>query len=174
MTPIFDDPAGALARFRGGAMPREVGIARYLVVARETVTNPELLAQANTVVNDDRQAGFVLLVPPPRPGTLVFRRGKEDEAQLVARKLADNGVGDVHREGHQPRLRRLRHLYPAEGDLPMAADEPATHGRVEVRPAGVSRAGGARLDGQRPPLTTGPPPLRGRMPRDMRRNGRVA
>ena len=62
---------------------------RYLVVAHETVTNPELLRQVRAVREQDAEAEFVLLVPATPVRHLLFRRGDEHDAEAAARKLAD-------------------------------------------------------------------------------------
>ncbi|MGY1679978.1 hypothetical protein [Geodermatophilus sp. SYSU D01176] len=62
---------------------------RYLVVAHETVTNPELLRQVRAVREQDADAEFVLLVPATPVRHLLFRRGDEHDAEAAARKLAD-------------------------------------------------------------------------------------
>jgi hypothetical protein len=62
---------------------------RYLVVAHETVTNPELLKQVRAVKEQDGEAEFVLLVPATPVRHLLFRRGDEGDAEVAARKLAD-------------------------------------------------------------------------------------
>jgi GABA permease len=64
-------------------------MARYLVVAHETVTNPALLKQVRAIREQDEAAEFVLLVPATPVRHLLFRRGDEQDAALVARKLAD-------------------------------------------------------------------------------------
>jgi hypothetical protein len=74
-------------------------MSRYLVVAHETVTNPELLAQVKSVIQQDRQAEFVLLVPATPVRHLLFRREKEGEAEAVARKLADKARTMFERKG---------------------------------------------------------------------------
>jgi hypothetical protein len=63
-------------------------MARYLVVAHQTVTNPALLKQCLAVRQEDPQAEFVLLVPATPVHHLLFRRGVEGEAATVANKLA--------------------------------------------------------------------------------------
>ncbi len=62
---------------------------RYLVVAHETVANPELLKQVRAVREQDAEAEFVLLVPATPVRHLLFRRGDEHDAEAAARKLAD-------------------------------------------------------------------------------------
>jgi len=64
-------------------------MSRYLVVAHETVTNPELLNQVRAVREQDGSAEFVLLVPATPVRHLLFRRGDEHDADVAARKLAD-------------------------------------------------------------------------------------
>jgi hypothetical protein len=63
-------------------------MARYLVVAHETVANPELLEEVKAVRRRDPQAEFVLLVPAT-PVRHLLRRSDEQEAKEAARKLAD-------------------------------------------------------------------------------------
>jgi hypothetical protein len=77
----------------------EVHMARYLVVAHQTVTNPHLLDQVRTVAKQDPEAEFVLLVPATPVRHLLFRRGNGQEAQTVARKLADKARALFHKEG---------------------------------------------------------------------------
>ncbi len=62
---------------------------RYLVVAHETVTNPDLLKQVRAVKEEDGEAEFVLLVPATPVRHLLFRRGDEHDAEVAAGKLAD-------------------------------------------------------------------------------------
>ena len=74
-------------------------MARYLVVAHQTVTNPELLNQCKAVRQEDPQAEFVLLVPATPVHHLLFRRGNGDEATTVARKLADRARAMFAKKG---------------------------------------------------------------------------
>ena len=73
-------------------------MARYLVVAHETVTNPELLDQLRAIQEDDQQAEFVLLVPAT-PVRHLLRRGDEHDAEVVAAKRADRARSMFAREG---------------------------------------------------------------------------
>jgi hypothetical protein len=73
-------------------------MARYLVVAHETVTNPELLEQMKAVQQKDREAEFVLLVPAT-PVRHLLRQGSEHDAQVVARKLADRARAMFAKKG---------------------------------------------------------------------------
>ena len=97
---------------------------RYLVVAHETVTNPELLKQVRAVREQDAAAEFVLLVPATPVRHLLFRRGDEHDAEVAARKLAD----------------RARTLFTKKGvplsDVRVGAPDPveAIDGEVAVNP----------------------------------------
>jgi len=62
---------------------------RYLVVAHETVGNPLLLRQLTQIAAQDDQAEFTLLVPATRVRHLLFRRGTEQDAAVIAGELAD-------------------------------------------------------------------------------------
>jgi hypothetical protein len=97
---------------------------RYLVVAHETVTNPELLKQVRAVREQEGEAEFVLLVPATPVRHLLFRRGDEHDADVAARKLAD----------------RARTLFAKRGvplsDVRVGAPDPieAIDGEVELNP----------------------------------------
>lgn len=97
---------------------------RYLVVAHETVTNPELLKQVRAVREQEGEAEFVLLVPATPVRHLLFRRGDEHDADVAARKLAD----------------RARALFAKRGvplsDVRVGAPDPmeAIDGEVERNP----------------------------------------
>ena len=81
-------------------------MARYLVVAHETVTSPLLLDAVRGVRDRDAGAEFVLLVPATPVRYLLFRKGDENDAEATARKrgerarmvFAKKGVAlsDVH------------------------------------------------------------------------------
>ena len=73
-------------------------MARYLVVAHETVTNPELLKEVRSVQRSDPQAEFVLLVPAT-PVRHLLRRGDEHDAEVRARKLADRARAMFAKKG---------------------------------------------------------------------------
>jgi hypothetical protein len=97
---------------------------RYLVVAHETVTNPELLKQVRAVREQEGEAEFVLLVPATPVRHLLFRRGDVHDADVAARKLAD----------------RARALFAKRGvplsDVRVGAPDPieAIDGEVERNP----------------------------------------
>ena len=67
-------------------------MARYLVVAHQTVTSPELLKVVRGVRNQDAEAEFVLLVPATPVRHLLFRKGDEHDAEATARKRASEPV----------------------------------------------------------------------------------
>ena len=73
-------------------------MAKYLVVAHETVTNPELLDQLRAIQKDDEQAEFVLLVPAT-PVRHLLRRGDEHDAEVMAGKRADKARSMFARKG---------------------------------------------------------------------------
>ena len=64
-------------------------MARYLVVAHETVTNPLLLNAVRGVREQDAGAEFVLLVPATPVRNLLFRKGDEHDAEATARKRGE-------------------------------------------------------------------------------------
>jgi hypothetical protein len=74
-------------------------MARYLVVAHETVTNPLLLNAVRGVREQDAGAEFVLLVPATPVRNLLFRKGDEHDAEATARKRGESGPGRCSRSG---------------------------------------------------------------------------
>jgi hypothetical protein len=64
-------------------------MARYLVVAHQTVTSPELLKVVRGVRDQDAEAEFVLLVPATPVRHLLFRKGDEHDAEATARKRGE-------------------------------------------------------------------------------------
>ena len=66
-------------------------MARYLLVAHQTVTSPELLKQVRVLREQEKDAEFVLLVPATPVRHLLFRRGDEHDAEATARMRADRG-----------------------------------------------------------------------------------
>lgn len=63
-------------------------MARYLVIAHETVTNPVLSERLQEIQEQDPGAEFTLLVPATPVRHLLFLHGDEHDAQVVANKLA--------------------------------------------------------------------------------------
>ena len=66
-------------------------MARYLVVAHQTVTSPELVKQVRVLREQDKDAEFVLLVPATPVRHLLLRRGDEHDAEATARRRAERG-----------------------------------------------------------------------------------
>jgi hypothetical protein len=64
-------------------------MARYLVVAHETVTSPLLLNAVRGVREKNADAEFVLLVPATPVRNLLFRKGDEHDAEATARKRGE-------------------------------------------------------------------------------------
>ena len=96
-------------------------MARYLVVAHQTVTSPELLEQVRVLHEKQEDAEFVLLVPATPVRHLLFRRGDEQDAEATARKRAERG----------------RALFAKKGlalhDAKVGAPDPAVAIDVEVK-----------------------------------------
>lgn len=62
-------------------------MARYLVVAHETATNPVLSERLREIQAQDSGAEFTLLVPATPVRHLLFLHGSEHDADVVAGKL---------------------------------------------------------------------------------------
>ena len=75
-------------------------MARYLVVAHQAVTSPELLKQVRVLREQEEDAEFVLLVPATR-STPVFRRGDKHDAR-PRRESAWNGDDLFAKKGPPP------------------------------------------------------------------------
>jgi len=63
-------------------------MAKYLVVAHQTVTSPRLLDKLRQLHQQDPAAEFTLLVPATPIHHLLFFKGGDREAETVARDLA--------------------------------------------------------------------------------------
>lgn len=74
-------------------------MSRYLVVANQTVTNPRLVHQLQSLCQQDAGAEFVLLVPATPVRDLFFRRGSDERAEAVARKHAEKARTCFAKEG---------------------------------------------------------------------------
>jgi hypothetical protein len=72
---------------------------RYLIVAHQTVTNPQLLKKVLTVREQEGEAEFVLLVPATPVRHLLFRRGDKHDAETTARKLAERAQTYFRKKG---------------------------------------------------------------------------
>ena len=73
-------------------------MARYLVVAHQTVTNPALLEKVRAVREEHPDATFVLLVPATPVRHLLFWRGEGDD-QAAAGKLAHHAQTHFAKKG---------------------------------------------------------------------------
>ena len=74
-------------------------MARYLVVAHQTVTSPELLKAVGGVWEQDAEAEFVLLVPATPVRHLLFRKGDEKDAEATARKRGERARAVFTKKG---------------------------------------------------------------------------
>jgi hypothetical protein len=74
-------------------------MARYLVVAHQTVTSSQLLRKVRELREQEEGAEFVLLVPATPVRHLLFRRGDEHEAEAAARRIADRALVRYARKG---------------------------------------------------------------------------
>ena len=63
-------------------------MSRYLIVANETATNPELIDKVKAMAANERAAQFVLLVPAT-PVKQLLRRITGSDAEAVARDRAE-------------------------------------------------------------------------------------
>ena len=89
-------------------------MARYLVVAHETATSPELLKQVRAVREQQEGAEFVLLVPATPVRHLLFRRGDEHDAEATARKRVDKARALFAKKGLPLSDARVGAADPAE------------------------------------------------------------
>ena len=74
-------------------------MARYLVVAHETVTSPELMKQVRLIREQDSGAEFVLLVPATPVRHLLYRRGDEHDAEAAASKRVHRARAHFAKKG---------------------------------------------------------------------------
>ena len=74
-------------------------MARYLVVAHQTVTSPELLKVRRGVRERDAEVEFVLLVPATPARHLLFRKGDEHDAEATARKRGERARAVFTKKG---------------------------------------------------------------------------
>ena len=70
---------------------------RYLVVAHQTATNPELLDRVSELAADDPNATFTILVPTTPPAH--FFAWEEGEAKEIARRRAHEASAGFERGG---------------------------------------------------------------------------
>jgi len=96
-------------------------MARYLVVAHETVTSPELLKVVRGIREQDIEAEFVLLVPATPVRHLLFRRGDEHDAEATARKRGERARAVFRKKGVP-----LHDVHIGAGDPAQAIDNEVT------------------------------------------------
>jgi hypothetical protein len=115
-------------------------MARYLVVAHETATSPELLKQVRAVREQQEGAEFVLLVPATPVRHLLFRRGDEHDADAAARKRIDKARALFAKKGLPLSDARVGAADPADAiDKEVAANPGYAGFVISTLPAERSR-----------------------------------
>ena len=115
-------------------------MARYLVVAHETVTSPELLKLVRAIREQEEGAEFVLLVPATPVRHLLFRRGDEHDAELTARKRVERARAVFAKKGVPLTDARVGAADPADAIEREVAANPGYAGFViSTLPAEKSR-----------------------------------
>ena len=115
-------------------------MARYLVVAHETVTSPELLKLVRAIREQEEGAEFVLLVPATPVRHLLFRRGDEHDAEATARKRVERARAVFAKKGVPPTDARVGAADPADAIEREVAANPGYAGFViSTLPAEKSR-----------------------------------
>ena len=121
-------------------------MARYLVVAHQTVTSPELLEQVRVLHEKQKDAEFVLLVPATPVRHLLFRRGDEQDAEATARKRAERGRALFAKKGLPLHDAKVGAPDPADAiDLEVKADPAYTGFVISTLPAEKSQWLGMNL-----------------------------
>jgi nucleotide-binding universal stress UspA family protein len=116
---------------------RQMG--RYLVVAHQTASSPELLAKVKEIASGDGEAEFVLLVPATRPEHMAA--WVEGEARAAAERAAGEAKEAFEKNG----LRVIRTAVGDEAPVDAVRDElrenPAHYDAIVVStlPLGISR-----------------------------------
>ncbi len=115
-------------------------MARYLVVAHQTVTSPELLKVVRGVRDQDAKAEFVLLVPATPVRHLLFRTGDENDAEANARKRGERASAVFTKRGVPLSEVRVGAADPAEAIDNEVAAHPGYAGFIiSTLPAEKSR-----------------------------------
>jgi GABA permease len=115
-------------------------MARYLVVAHQTVTNPLLLEAVRGVREQDAAAEFVLLIPATAVRNLLFRKADERDAEATARKRGERAQAWFAKKGVPLSDVRVGAADPAEAIDQEIAAHPAYAGVViSTLPAETSR-----------------------------------
>lgn len=114
-------------------------MARYLVVAHQTSTSPELLERLKALSDEDRDGEFALIVPATKVEHMLT--WVEGEAKALARRMAQEAKEQLERAG-------VRVVRAGEGDeSPLAAisdelrDRPGSYDAIVICtfPPGISR-----------------------------------
>ena len=114
-------------------------MARYLVVAHQTVTSPELVKQVRVLREQDKDAEFVLLVPAT-PVRHLLRPGNEHDAEATARKRAERGRALFAKKGLPLRDAKVGAPDPAVAiEREVEADPAYTGFVISTLPAEKSR-----------------------------------
>ena len=114
-------------------------MSRYLIVAHDTATNPELIEQVKAIATDDPAAQFVLLIPAT-PVRHLLRRTTESEAEAVARKRAEEAKARFAKAGVNLAETRIGGPSPLEAIADEVRDHPGYGGFViSTLPAEHSR-----------------------------------
>ncbi len=113
-------------------------MARYLVVAHQTVGSPELRDQVLELKREDPAAEFTILVPATPPANLLV--WEEGEAMEIARRRAEESQGSLEQAGLRVAATRVGDHEPFQA----IGDELAEHGGyraivISTFPPGVSR-----------------------------------
>ena len=139
-------------------------MARYLVVAHETVTSPLLLNAVRGVRERDAEAEFVMLVPATPVRYLLFRKGDEHDAEATARKRGERARALFTKRGVPLSDVHVGAADPAEAIDQEVAAHPGYAGFIiSTLPAEKSRwlLDGPAPHGPREAQAAGPPRRRG-------------
>ena len=115
-------------------------MSRYLIVAHQTVTSPELLTAVRGIRAQDDAAEFVLLVPATPVRHLLFRKGDEHDAEVVAQKRGERARAQFARKGLALRDVHVGASDPVDAiDREIAANPGYTAVVISTLPAEKSR-----------------------------------
>ena len=112
---------------------------KYLVVAHQTASSPELLAKLKEIAGEDADADFVLLVPATRPEHLAA--WVEGEARATAERTADQAKEVFEKNGLSVSRTAVGDEAPVEAVRDELRENPAHYDAIVVStlPLGISR-----------------------------------
>jgi hypothetical protein len=112
---------------------------RYLVVAHQTASSPELLAKLKEVAREDAEAEFILLVPATRPEHLAA--WVEGEARAAAERAAEQAKQVFEKNGLSITRTAVGDEVPLDAVRDELRDNPAHYDAIVVStlPLGISR-----------------------------------